>query len=312
MKTEVELSDGQSFAIGGLLDNSETETFQKIPFIGDVPILGKFFQSIQRTKTNTELIVIVTPEIVDPIPAGAPLPALKYPQKFLPPNSGIAMANPGGTEATPLAAPATMPVEQLIRKHETRAAVGRRQRHFRIGIRRGRVANGTILGRRGGRRAHLPRPNEDAGGDAAKRFHSWCIPRSRPARRRSVKEHLHITDSRQVIVTVKTLMKILNLTREAVLGDCVEVADRAATRNKGLLGRDGLGLRRRPMDRSLRGYPYHWYAIPDRPCVLDRKKRVKKVRSDVRPWRLSACLFAHSVLELASGTVHQDTDQSGR
>ena len=68
MKTEVELSDGQSFAIGGLLDNRETETFQKIPFIGDVPILGKFFQSIQRTKSNTELIVIVTPEIVHPIP----------------------------------------------------------------------------------------------------------------------------------------------------------------------------------------------------------------------------------------------------
>lgn len=114
VKTEVELSDGQSFAIGGLLDNRENETLSKIPFIGDVPILGKFFQSIQRTKSNTELIVIVTPVIVQPIPTGAPLPALKYPQKFLPPNSGIAMANPGGTEATPPAAPATMPVEQLI------------------------------------------------------------------------------------------------------------------------------------------------------------------------------------------------------
>jgi pilus assembly protein CpaC len=114
VKTEVELGDGQSFAIGGLLDNRETETLSKIPFIGDVPILGKFFQSITRTKTNTELIVIVTPVIVQPIPAGAPLPALKYPQKFLPPNSGISMANPGGTDAAPPAAPATMPVEQLI------------------------------------------------------------------------------------------------------------------------------------------------------------------------------------------------------
>ena len=43
VKTEVELRDGQSFAIGGLLDNTETETLQKIPFIGDVPILGAFF-----------------------------------------------------------------------------------------------------------------------------------------------------------------------------------------------------------------------------------------------------------------------------
>src|SRR6185437_1581619 len=45
VKTEIELSDGQSFAIGGLLDNRETETFEKIPFIGDIPLLGKFFQS---------------------------------------------------------------------------------------------------------------------------------------------------------------------------------------------------------------------------------------------------------------------------
>jgi pilus assembly protein CpaC len=114
VKTDVELSEGQSFAIGGLLDKNETETLSKIPFIGDIPILGKFFQSMQRTKTDTELIVIVTPVIVHPIPAGAPLPELKYPQKFLPPNSGIAMTNPIDTAATPLATPATMPVEQLI------------------------------------------------------------------------------------------------------------------------------------------------------------------------------------------------------
>jgi len=70
VKTEIELGDRQSFAIGGLLDNTENETFQKIPFLGDIPILGKFFQSMSRTKNNTELIVIVTPEIVSPVPAG--------------------------------------------------------------------------------------------------------------------------------------------------------------------------------------------------------------------------------------------------
>jgi pilus assembly protein CpaC len=91
MKTEVELADGQSFVIGGLLDNTESETFTKIPFLGDIPVLGKFFQSMQKNKANTELIVIVTPEIVAPIPAGAPLPELKFPGKFLPPNSGIPM-----------------------------------------------------------------------------------------------------------------------------------------------------------------------------------------------------------------------------
>jgi len=113
VKTEVELQNEQSFVIGGLLDNTETQTFEKIPFLGDIPILGKFFQSIQRQKNNTELIVIVTPEIVPPIPAGQPLPDLNYPVKFLPPNSNIPMHNP----TTPLpTAPQTsaIPVESLM------------------------------------------------------------------------------------------------------------------------------------------------------------------------------------------------------
>jgi pilus assembly protein CpaC len=116
VKTEVELGEGQSFAVGGLLDNRDTETFQKIPFLGDIPILGKFFQSVSKTKDNTELIVIVTPEIVAPIPAGAPLPELRYPSKFLPPNSDIPMHTPDGrNDANTLPpAPPTMPVEQLI------------------------------------------------------------------------------------------------------------------------------------------------------------------------------------------------------
>jgi pilus assembly protein CpaC len=116
VKTEVELKDGQSFVVGGLLDKEENESFQKIPFLGDIPILGKFFQSIQRTKNDTELIVIVTPEIIAPIGAGSALPELKYPTPFMPSNSGIAMHNPDAktpenTQATP---PQTIPVEKLI------------------------------------------------------------------------------------------------------------------------------------------------------------------------------------------------------
>ena len=117
VNTEVELSEGQSFAIGGLLDNRESQTFSKIPFIGDVPVLGKFFQSINKTRTNTELIVIVTPEIVAPIPAGAAVPQIKYPESFMPSASGIPMTTPGAdvTGAKPLAPPpATMPVEKLV------------------------------------------------------------------------------------------------------------------------------------------------------------------------------------------------------
>ncbi|MGA2671597.1 MAG: pilus assembly protein N-terminal domain-containing protein [Terracidiphilus sp.] len=116
VKTEVELKDGQSFVLGGLLDNRETETLEKIPFIGDIPFIGKLFQSISKNKTNTELIVIVTPEIVAPIEAGTALPELKYPEKFLPPNSGIPMNNPDAKTAanTLPPSPPTIPVEKLI------------------------------------------------------------------------------------------------------------------------------------------------------------------------------------------------------
>jgi pilus assembly protein CpaC len=114
VKTEVELGEGQSFAIGGLLDNRENQTLSKIPFIGDVPILGKFFQSITKNRSNTELIVIVTPEIVNPIPAAAPLPTLKYPEKFLPSNSGIPMTTPDEPVTTTKIPAPTMPVEKLI------------------------------------------------------------------------------------------------------------------------------------------------------------------------------------------------------
>ena len=116
MKTEVELADGQSFVLAGLLNNQETETFEKIPFLGDIPILGKLFQSMSKSKTNNELIVLVTPEIVAPIPVGAPLPDLKFPSKFLPPNSGIPMNTPDAKTADNTLAPkpTVIPVEKLL------------------------------------------------------------------------------------------------------------------------------------------------------------------------------------------------------
>jgi len=114
VKTEVELADRQSFAIGGLLDNTESDTFLKIPFLGDIPVLGKFFQSMKRTKNNAELIVIVTPEIVDPVPSGTDIALPKYPQGFLPPNSNTPMHTPDTASAEQKPAPDTIPVEQLI------------------------------------------------------------------------------------------------------------------------------------------------------------------------------------------------------
>ena len=65
--TRVELKSGQSFAISGLLDNRTLDQMEKIPGIGDIPILGKLFQSKTTNHTQSELAVIVTPTIVDPI-----------------------------------------------------------------------------------------------------------------------------------------------------------------------------------------------------------------------------------------------------
>ena len=117
VNTEVELKDGQTFIIGGLLDKGITDTFSKIPFLGDIPILGKLFQSETKTKNDTELIVLVTPEIVNPLPANAALPDLNYPdKKFIPPNSNIPMHQPDAKTAdnTLPSPPAAIPVETLV------------------------------------------------------------------------------------------------------------------------------------------------------------------------------------------------------
>lgn len=71
-ETVVELRDGQSFGIAGLLDQRTTAQFSKLPGIGDVPVLGEFFKSRSVNKTNSELIVIVTPTIVDPAAVTTP------------------------------------------------------------------------------------------------------------------------------------------------------------------------------------------------------------------------------------------------
>jgi pilus assembly protein CpaC len=65
--TEVQLRSGQSFVISGLLDNRTTDELQKIPGIGDIPILGKLFQSKSSTHSVVELAVVVTPTLVDPL-----------------------------------------------------------------------------------------------------------------------------------------------------------------------------------------------------------------------------------------------------
>jgi uncharacterized membrane protein (UPF0127 family) len=98
-------------------------------------------------------------------------------------------------------------------------------------------------------------------------------------------------------------VRVQNTTRQTILASNLEVAESAAKRNKGLLGRKGLaageGLWIVPCE-SVHTFGMQ-FAIDL--VYLDRKHRVRKVRSAVPPWRISICLSAHSILELPSGTI---------
>ncbi len=72
--TEVELADGQTFAIAGLIDNNIITVYDKIPILGDIPILGSLFRSKDLRQNRTELLVLVTPTIVYPQDESPPIP----------------------------------------------------------------------------------------------------------------------------------------------------------------------------------------------------------------------------------------------
>jgi pilus assembly protein CpaC len=104
--TQVELRDGQSFAISGLLDHRTTDIFNKMPGIGDVPVLGQLFKSKSVNHSIVELMVVVTPMLVDPLsdttaptPPQLPVPGLD-PKQFdskLGKSKAANQAQPGGT-----------------------------------------------------------------------------------------------------------------------------------------------------------------------------------------------------------------------
>src|SRR5687767_6490887 len=109
-ETEVELRDGQTFAISGLLDRNMNETLRRVPGIGDIPILGYLFRSQAYQKNNTELVVMITPHIVrrdspgvTPNMPGLVEPFLSAPNRTIPwpaPAFSSTMPNPAGPART--------------------------------------------------------------------------------------------------------------------------------------------------------------------------------------------------------------------
>jgi pilus assembly protein CpaC len=83
VESEMSLADGQTFAIAGLVDNRVTEILNKIPGIGDIPVLGQLFRSKSYNKTKNELLVIVTPHVVRPLGPNQVPHGPNFPQPFL-------------------------------------------------------------------------------------------------------------------------------------------------------------------------------------------------------------------------------------
>jgi pilus assembly protein CpaC len=82
-ETDVELGEGQSFVVAGLLDNRDTENFSKLPFLGDIPVLGPLFKSKSVKKSRTDLVMLVTPEVTMPLGPNDPRPEIAFPKDFL-------------------------------------------------------------------------------------------------------------------------------------------------------------------------------------------------------------------------------------
>jgi pilus assembly protein CpaC len=117
-ETEVELADGQTFAIAGLMNNTVTSQMQKIPGIGDIPILGLLFKSKAAQKSQTELVVMITPTILRRGSTGVSPKLPDIIEPYIPPSSKSLPSptpwNPGGSPQASAApqAPAAQPASQ--------------------------------------------------------------------------------------------------------------------------------------------------------------------------------------------------------
>jgi len=81
--TDVELGEGQSFVVAGLVNNQEQDIFTKIPVLGSLPIIGYLFKTKDESKKRTDLVVLVTPEVTQPLGPNDPKPSVYMPRDFL-------------------------------------------------------------------------------------------------------------------------------------------------------------------------------------------------------------------------------------
>lgn len=111
-------------------------------------------------------------------------------------------------------------------------------------------------------------------------------------------------------IEISTLL-IRNQTKMVTVADSAQVADTSATRRKGLLGRQTFNVGEGLWISPCESIHTCGMKFPIDVIFLDRKKRVRKVRASIVPWRLSICLLAHSVLELPAGTIRRTQTRRG-
>jgi pilus assembly protein CpaC len=102
VQTEIELENGQSFVIAGLLNNQVTEQLSRMPGLSSIPLLGKLFDSRSTNKTNSELLIMVTPEIVRPLAVGVKPPEITAPAPYLENLPGSVPSHLGSSVPVPL------------------------------------------------------------------------------------------------------------------------------------------------------------------------------------------------------------------
>jgi uncharacterized membrane protein (UPF0127 family) len=110
---------------------------------------------------------------------------------------------------------------------------------------------------------------------------------------------------------IEPRLQMINVTRQRKLAGSVEVASTSAKRSKGLLGRKGLAPGEALWIVPCESVHTFWMQFSLDLVYLDRQHRIKKIRRNVPPWRISACMTAHSVVELAAGSIRENDAEPG-